>query len=312
MTLPPKKPPRPTVLAIGGANRDEVMHLAGPLTPGASNPVQVRSMAGGIARNVAQNLVFYGIATRLLTAVGDDETGHWLLGEIAAAGVDVSPVIKRANMATGRYIAVLDPEGNLAVGLADMVAIESLGRHDIEAASSLIGGVTAIFADTNLMPGTLAAIFEIAAKAGTPVTVDLVSPAKQTRLPGNLSAIDLVVGNRLEAETLLGAGGAAVDLAAAIVDRGANGAVISAGEGPLGWCEKNAGKKTCGSLLPHRTDVADVTGAGDALHAGIIAARLAGASLEAASKNGLEAARQVVSSSAHALHRSRTEEITAP
>ncbi len=288
------------------------MRLAGPLIPGASNPVRVVAMAGGIARNVAQNLVALGIETGLLTAVGDDETGNWLLGETAAAGIDISPAIKRDAMATGRYVAVLDPEGNLAVGLADMAAVESLGPEDIAAAVSLMGSSTTIFADTNLMPDTLAAIFKIAADTNSSVTVDLVSPAKLTRLPADLSPVDLVVGNRLEAEALLGFEGPAVDLAAAIADRGANAVVISDGGGPVGWCEKTATNKLCGSLMPRRADVVDVTGAGDALHAGIIAARHGGASLQVASEAGLEVARRVVSSSAHALNKSMAKEIFAP
>ncbi|MFV2093475.1 MAG: PfkB family carbohydrate kinase, partial [Hyphomicrobiales bacterium] len=258
------------------------------------------------------NLVALGIGTQLLTAVGDDEVGDWLLGETTLAGVDITAAIKRVGMATGRYIAVLEPGGNLGVGLADMAAIESLGRQDIEAASSLINNATAIFADVNLVPDTLAAIFAIAAATKTPVAVDLVSPAKLTRLPADLSPIDLVVGNRLEAATLLGAGGATLDLASAIVGRGAGAAVISDGDGPLGWCEKNVTGTARGTLIPRHAEVVDVTGAGDALHAGIIAARLGGASLQMASKAGLVAASRVVSSSAHALKISATEEISTP
>jgi len=295
--------PGSAVLAIGGANRDEVMHLAGPMHLGASNRVQTRSVAGGIARNVAQNLVALGVDTRLLTAIGDDEIGDWLLSQTAAAGVDVSPAIRRTGMATGRYIAVLDTGGELAVGLADMAATESLAPAEIFAASELIETVAAIFADTNLKPETLTALFKTAADSATPVSVDLVSPVKAARLPDDLSPIDLVVGNRREAVSLLGLEKSPADLAAAIVDRGAKAAVISDGDGPVGWCELTANGKDNGNELPPRLTVVDVTGAGDALHAGIIAARLGGATLQNAVVAGLKVAGQIVSSPAHALTR---------
>lgn len=312
MTPPQAKTPRPEVLAIGGANRDEVMRLAGPLHLGTSHRVSTQAMAGGIARNVAQNLAALGIGTQLLTAVGDDEIGDWLLALTAAAGVDVSPAVKRPEMATGRYIAVLDPDGDLAVGLADMAATESLGQSDIETVSPLIARSEAIFADANLMPQTIAALLEIAADAGVPVTIDLVSPTKARRLDALLPGIDLVVGNRGEAASFLGQDGTAVDLACAIVARGAAAAVISDGAEPLGWCDSANGGQTCGTLVPLPAKVVDVTGAGDALHSGIIAARLGGADIQTASRAGLEVARQVVSSPTHALSQILSKEPPLP
>jgi len=295
------KSPRGAVLAVGGANRDEVMRLAGPLTPGASNPVRIKTTAGGIARNVAQNLVALGVKTQLLTVVGDDEAGDWLLARTRLSGVDTSPAIRRAGLATGRYVAVLDPGGELTVGLADMAAAESLTPADIETASGLFGRSGTIFADANLRPETLVALFDIAAKSGSPVTIDLVSPAKATRLPADLSSADLVVGNRREAMSLLGIETPPANLATAIVDRGAYAAVISDGDGPVYWCGKTASGYDCGSQSPPVAKVVDVTGAGDALHAGIIAARRDGASLADAVSAGLKIAARIVSSSAHAL-----------
>jgi len=289
------------VLAIGGANRDEVLRLAGPLHLGASNRVRARSVAGGIARNVAQNLVALGGSAQLLAAIGDDEIGDWLLSETAAAGVDVSPALRRPGMATGRYVAVLDTSGELAVGLADMAATESLTPAEIEAASKLIETAGAVFADTNLKPQTLTALFKTAANSATPVSVDLVSPVKATRLPADLSPIDLVVGNRREAMALLGIEKSPVDLAMAIVRRGANAAVISDGDGPVGWCGKSVNGADSGIVPPPSLKVVDVTGAGDALHAGVIAARLGGAALKDAVAAGLKVAGQIVSSPAHAL-----------
>ena len=60
------------VLVIGAAGTDIIGRAAASLHSGTSNPGQVRMCYGGVARNVAENLVRLGTETLLITAVGDD------------------------------------------------------------------------------------------------------------------------------------------------------------------------------------------------------------------------------------------------
>lgn len=77
------------VLVLGGANMDisgatRACAGGGRLQPGAHS-----LRAGGVARNVAENLARLGNDTRLITAVGDDLYGRSLLESTQKAGVDV-------------------------------------------------------------------------------------------------------------------------------------------------------------------------------------------------------------------------------
>ena len=121
----PDKP----VLVIGAAGMDIVGLLKGDLHPGTSNPAQIRSSFGGVARNVAENIARLGQPVELITAVGDDPTGEQLLQQIAAAGVGISAVIHSTEYRTGSYLAVVNTNEQLQVALDDMRAISALSAE---------------------------------------------------------------------------------------------------------------------------------------------------------------------------------------
>ena len=60
----------PYVVVIGGANMDICGTSHDNLLLGDSNPGKVRTSAGGVGRNIAENLARLGSDTRLMTAVG--------------------------------------------------------------------------------------------------------------------------------------------------------------------------------------------------------------------------------------------------
>ena len=69
----------PYAVVIGGANMDICGCSHDNLRIGDSNPGKVRTSAGGVGRNIAENLARLGTDTRLLSAVGNDQYGHHLL-----------------------------------------------------------------------------------------------------------------------------------------------------------------------------------------------------------------------------------------
>lgn len=285
------------MLCIGGANRDEVMRLAAAIELGASNRVSTTATVGGVARNVAQNLVAFGVGVQLLAAVGEDAEGAAVLAQTRAAGVDVSHCVRRTGLVTGRYVAVLAPDGQLAVGLADMEAAESLGPADIDEHAVLFESAGAVYADANLTAGTVEAIRRQCDWHNVALMVDLVSPGKARQLGHAAFQADLLAGNRHEASALVGERDRLDDLARALVANGARAAMVSGGAEGLAWCDGPA----CGVLPAPEARVVDVTGAGDALQSGVLASRLKGEGLEAACRAGLEAARRIVETAEHAL-----------
>ncbi len=90
------------ILVIGAAGRDVIGRLEQEaLRPGVSNPAQIRTGFGGVARNVAENLARLGQPVSLISVVGRDRRGEELLEHAAAAGIDVTPVVRSPDLPTG-------------------------------------------------------------------------------------------------------------------------------------------------------------------------------------------------------------------
>ena len=83
----------PYVLGIGAANIDVHGKSRAPIVMRDSNPGRLRTSAGGVTRNVLENLARLGVRTRLVSAVGADLYGEMVLRQSAAAGIDISEVL---------------------------------------------------------------------------------------------------------------------------------------------------------------------------------------------------------------------------
>src|SRR4051812_18050021 len=98
-----------SVVLIGSACCDIRATIGGCFAPGATTPGRVRLSLGGTARNIAENLARLDVPTRLLTAVGDDETGRQIVRYTRAAGVLIADddLLVAAGQPSGAFLTVL-------------------------------------------------------------------------------------------------------------------------------------------------------------------------------------------------------------
>lgn len=235
---------------------------------------------GGVARNVAENLGRLGCGPLLLTAVGDDREGEWLLAETGAQGVETGLALRVAGARTGSYTAVLEPSGELVIALNEMRVTEELTAAALAARWESIARARLVFADTNLPGATLAYLITRCRDEGLRLVVDPVSAIKAERLPERLDGVSAILPDRFEAAVLAGmpgemseapdAGAAAHEawdaLATGIQARGAHAVVISLGAAGLFY----ASPEVTYRLPAYAGPVVEVTGAGDALAAGLL------------------------------------------
>ncbi len=168
--------------------------------PGQSLPGRVRLRPGGAARNVAVNLVRLGYAAMLLSAVGDDPLGGWLLRSTSEAGVDVGHVVAR-HESTGMYVTV-GAAGGESWSVADAGPLETVTSEDLEAWRPAITLGSLVVSDANLpgpMQGPLASL-----AGATPRVLLATSPQKAVRLRPVLTGAAALVCNRDEARALTG------------------------------------------------------------------------------------------------------------
>ena len=289
-----------TVLCCGGAAIDRKYRLAVKAQVGTSNPALVTRHFGGVARNVAENAARLGVRTALLAIVGDDENGHAIINHTQRGGVDVSLVRYDELHATAEYAAILDSDGELVLGCADMSAAEAMTPEMLEAASGAIEQATWLFIDCNLPYDAINWAIARTNRFGTKLAIDAVSEPKVCRLPADLHGIDLLVLNESEAAVYLQEDGRRIrrrdaaerirelrlrGAAAVILTRGADGVVLG----------DDAGVLTMPAFI---RGCVDATGAGDALIAGTIAGLCSGSNLRDAVAQGIVAAGLTVASPA--------------
>src|ERR1700710_1820090 len=118
-----------SVLVVGGANLDLLARSRAALQLHTSNPGASARTPGGVGRNIAENLARLGTVTRLVLAVGNDPAGAELLERTQASGVETFEVPWTG--ATGTYTAILDADGSLLAGVADMAATEQIRPRDV-------------------------------------------------------------------------------------------------------------------------------------------------------------------------------------
>jgi pseudouridine kinase len=278
------------IIIIGGANIDikakslDVNHFA------TSNPSTISTSPGGVGRNIAHNLARLGASVGLISVIGQDYQGQVVLSATQAAGVDVSGVSPSAP-ATGTYIAVLNPNGELVTAMSDMRAADFMSPELIEKHTAAIRAATFVVADCNLPLPTLLAIAQIAREK---LFVEPVSVPKSAKLKSllksgtvfmaspNLDQIESLTGSRDIAEgcRLLHAMG----LQNIVAHAGAEGAFISNGDEI-----EHVPPQPAGPIL-------DVTGAGDAAVAGLVYALLQGDDLLTAASFGQTLAGRVIAS----------------
>lgn len=280
------------VLVIGAAGVDMVGRLQGDLRMETSNPSQIRSSFGGIARNVAENLARLGQEVVLISAVGDDQAGESLVTHTAKAGVNVSAVIRTPETRTGTYLAVVNPRGELVFALDDMQAIASITPRFLKSKIELFDEACLLFVDTNLSPETLRTAISLAHRRKIPICADPTSSPLARRLRPYLGQINLVTPNAHEAGVLcdlvVDASKRRQTLAAAkcLVSQGVEIAIITLGA--YGVCY--ATSESSGFIPAIRTEVVDPTGGGDALSAAVIFALLNEMPLDDAIRLGVSAA----------------------
>jgi pseudouridine kinase len=285
-----------SVVVLGGANVDLKARSHRPLVPATSNPGAATLSPGGVGRNVAENLARLGTPASLVTVVGTDALGEDLLVSTAAAGVDVSLVTRRG--VTGTYTAVLDENGELAVAVADMAAVESLLPADVAAVADRIAAADLVVLDGNLLPPTVTAVLDAAAAAGVRVVVEPVSVPKAVRLAPALARPTFLLTPNLD--ELAALTGAAPSPAASPHEPGDEVTRQLAGLHRAGaelvWLRRGPDGSTLSTkdglidLSPVPGDVVDVTGAGDAMLAAFCHFLLAGETPQEAARLGHAAA----------------------
>ena len=278
------------VACFGGANVDVTWRPSAEVSFGTSNPAGRFMSVGGVAANVSRTLAGLGLAVSVVAKIGRDADGGLVRAALEGRSVNTGFLLPNPNHSTGVYSAVLSPEGDLVLGLADMAIHDSFSPVSLPAEDAFGSDWAAWVLDANLPPETLEEIVR-RRPPGTLLVLDSVSRAKAPRLRDIITDADIVFSNDSEITSLMQEEDPESAAAAARRD-GVSTVVLP--RGPNGvWVFGEDGLRT---FDPPDGDITSVTGAGDALLAGTVYALVRGLSMDGAMTFGIRVAAATLAS----------------
>lgn len=290
-------PEENAILCIGGANVDRKFHLKAPPVHGTSNPATVTRSVGGVARNIAENLGRLGHAVQLVSIAGDDPEWRFI-EEVSLPYMDTAMTKTLSQGVTGSYTAVLEPDGEMTLALADMDIYTELTPDYLEPHRSKLMRAKLLAVDLNCPKETIKYLQDLALSSNVPLAVIPVSAPKMDRLGEDLNGVSFLILNRDEAALRLGISihdqtdwKRAVEL---LLEQGATTAVVTGGKDGAMVGDKN-GVVHFSAIKTEQVE--DVTGAGDAFSGGLLHAYLSGHDFHQAVQMGMLNAAKTLASS---------------
>lgn len=262
------------IAVFGGLSVDVLGKPKHALVMKDSNIGKVNISAGGVGHNIAARLADMGNKVYLISALGNDTLASWVYEQCTLEGIDLSYAIT-VPYACPIYLAVHDIDGDMALALNDMRATESLTKEQLLSVINEIVKIDYCVLDTNLSEEALQTICH---HLQAPIMLDPVSIEKGKRAKTLLPSLAAIKPNLLEAQSMTGMQ-SPEDCAKYFLDHGVKNVFISMGQDGVYAADEQKSQQIPALKFHYTT----LTGAGDAMCAGIVHALANGA-------NAIEAA----------------------
>ena len=272
------------ITVVGGINIDIEGRPDQVLIPADSNPGRVSISAGGVGRNIVENIARLGGDVAMISLTGDDVMGQNAKAQLAALGADVSGVQNVSGENTGMYLSILNDRNDMELAICNMDILERITPAFLEERMDVFRQSDIVGLDCNLQPETLD---YITGALDTPMFLDPVSTSKAVRVKPFVHRFHTIKPNRIEAEIL---SGIAIEDRTSLekagkwfLDRGVRRVFISLGE--AGAYYRTADEE--GVAPTKAVRLASATGAGDAFSAAILMGHVMGLSAEETAEMGI-------------------------
>ncbi|XP_037462455.1 pseudouridine kinase-like isoform X3 [Triticum dicoccoides] len=183
---------------IGGMVLDIHAKPSVPPHPGTTVPGMVKYIGGGVARNIAECMAKLGTQPLMISAIGDDMAGNFLLKYWKLAGLCTDGILQVPDITTPVVSNVFDGNGELFAGVASVQAVETfLTPSWIYQFYRRISTAPLLMLDANLSPESLQAACK-AYESGVPVLFEPVSVVKSSRIAPIAEHITCTSPNEIE------------------------------------------------------------------------------------------------------------------
>jgi len=256
------------IALIGAANIDIQGFSSNPIIARDSNPGSIEFCAGGVSRNIAENLSRLGVKTELISAIGGDPNGELILSICRDCGIGTEHSLIIPDKLSSVYLAIMDTSGDMALALSDMTISDNITVKSLKKRFRILQEAHSIVFDTCLDIEVMDYILNTF--SDKVIYVDPVSVGKAKALKPLIGKVHTLKMNKLEAEFLSDTEiKDTSDLEKTslwFIAQGVKRVFITLGSEGVYYKDLN----TFGSFKPKAAEITNATGAGDAFMAGLV------------------------------------------
>ncbi len=187
-------------IVIGAQNIDIFAHSESDCTMNDSNRAKIYMAFGGVACNIVTNIALLGNKVSLLTVFGDDTFSSLAKLNLQNLNINIHESLEVKNAGNSIYMAVMDKDNDLFIGLNDMAITDHLNVDFFNEKADFISGFDLLVMDTNLNQDALEYLLKTYNEKQ--IIIDAVSAEKVVKLKGLLKYITLLKVNLNELKAL--------------------------------------------------------------------------------------------------------------
>lgn len=264
------------MLVIGAVFVDVKGFSNGTYLPEGTNVGDVQVTAGGVCRNVAENLARMGVDVRFLSMVDDNAMGRDVRESLEALGVNTEHVLM-SDRGMGMWLAILDENGDLRGSVSRQPDFKAMEAYIDENGDALMAGSDGVVLGYDTTSAITSKLLQLAERYDVPVYGLVGNMGVILRHPEYLRRAACFICNENEAGrlfnrpledmspeallTLMVQESRNLGIPAMVMTLGPNGAIyVDNRTGEFGRCPAIS------------VNMVDSTGAGDAFFTGVVAA----------------------------------------
>ena len=187
------------VTIIGASNVDITGFTKHQLIYKDANIGSMKTSAGGVGRNIAENLVRLGFEVSLVSVFGDDTLSKFIINHSKENGINIDNSIFLKNVSTSTFIAIMDEHNDLALGISAMDIYQQISAEQLLSKANKDVPEYVVL-ETNFSTEILLAA--VKKFPNSKIILDSVSSKKALRALAVLPKLYLLKTNLIEAEMM--------------------------------------------------------------------------------------------------------------
>jgi pseudouridine kinase len=257
---------------------------------------RIHPALGGVIGNMAGDFARMGCRIAMLTAIGTDVFGNYIIDRLRTFGISSHSIMKHPTRKTAIYVAMLNKLGEVETDVFDGHLREQVSVAYLKKHTPLFAEADLIVTDLDVPEESLAFISQMALQHKKMLFMNATSPFLAERFLRFINQVHVAGMNQAEAEKITGkqivTPEDAILVGKSLLLQGVHSVIITLGGKGAIYCDVQ--ESIFEPALP--AAIVDTTGAGDALYAGFLFRRLNGFAAKDCLTFGLAAASLTIES----------------